>query len=60
VGSSEKLIKEPWLPDVVIPFGAIGETADATNMGPRSLAMFRVLVLGVERLVARVAQLRGR
>lgn len=57
VGSSERLQKGPWCPDLVIPFGAIAETADLPSMGARSLAMFRVLVLGVERLVARCAEL---
>ena len=59
VGSSERLLKGPWCPDLVIPFGAIAETADLPSMGARSLAMFRVLVLGVERLVARCAELAG-
>ena len=60
VGSAERVLKAPWVPDIVIPFGAIAETADLGSMGPRSLAMFRVLVLGVERLVARMAEVRAR
>lgn len=55
VGSSERVVKEPLLPDLVLPFGAIAETADLTGMGGRSLAVLRVLLLGVERLVARLA-----
>ncbi|MCC7070362.1 MAG: DUF1729 domain-containing protein [Deltaproteobacteria bacterium] len=57
VGSSERLVKAPLVPDLVVPFGALAETADLSTMGPRSLALFRVLVLGVERLVARAAAL---
>lgn len=57
VGSTERLLKAPWVPDLLVPFGAIAETADVATMGPRSLALFRVLVLGVERLVARAAEL---
>ncbi|MFT7620888.1 MAG: fatty acid synthase [Myxococcota bacterium] len=45
-----------WRPDTLVPFGAIGEAADLAGMGPRSLASLRVLMLGVERLVARIAE----
>ncbi|MBI1944153.1 MAG: DUF1729 domain-containing protein [Deltaproteobacteria bacterium] len=57
VGSSDKVVKAPFVPDLLVPFGAIAESADVGSMGPRSLALFRVLVLGVERLVARCAEL---
>ncbi len=59
VGSVDRVAKPPMVPDLVIPFGAVAETADLLSMGPRSLTMFRVLVLGVERLVARVAELHA-
>ncbi|MFT7623834.1 MAG: fatty acid synthase, partial [Myxococcota bacterium] len=44
-----------WRPDALVPFGAVGESADLSSMGPRSLGTLRVLMLGVERLIARVA-----
>ncbi|MBT9557035.1 MAG: DUF1729 domain-containing protein [Myxococcales bacterium] len=45
-----------WVPDLLLPFAAIPESADLTGLGGRSLASFRVLVLGVERLIARIAE----
>ncbi len=47
---------ERWVPDLLIPFAAIPESADLTGLGGRSLASIRVLVLGVERLIARIAE----
>ena len=47
---------ERWAPDLLVPFAAIGEVSDLFGMGGRSLAVLRILLLGVERLVARLAE----
>ncbi|MCC6811227.1 MAG: DUF1729 domain-containing protein [Deltaproteobacteria bacterium] len=54
-GAGERRIKEAWLPDVLVPFAAMGEAADVTGIGERSLAVLRVLLVGLERLLGAVA-----
>ncbi len=54
-GAGERRLKEAWLPDLLIPFGAVGESADLLGLGERSQALLRVLLTGVERLIARTA-----
>src|SRR5690606_23444397 len=56
VGGSERILKAPWVPDLLVPFGAVSETASLADLGGRSLATLRVLVLGVERLIARLSE----
>lgn len=45
----------PWTPDVLLPFAAMGESADVTSIGDKSLAVVRVLLVGLERLLGNVA-----
>jgi fatty acid synthase len=59
VGSHDKVVKQPMIPDLLLPFAAYPETADLTGVGPRSMASLRVNLLGVERLVARLSELAG-
>jgi fatty acid synthase len=46
-----------WVPNLLLPFGAMPETADLLDVGPRSEVTLRVLLLSVERLIARMAQM---
>ncbi len=47
--------KGAWFPDLVVPFGALGDTASLGG-SPRSQAALRVLLLGVEKLIAAIAE----
>ncbi len=49
----------PGLPDVVVPFAAPSVMGDAADSGPRHEVELRVMLLGVERLVARCAEVSG-
>ncbi len=49
----------PGLPQVVVPFAAPSVLGDAADAGPRQEIELRVMLLGVERLVARCAELVG-
>lgn len=49
----------PGPPDVVVPFAAPSVLGDAADAGPRQEVELRVMLLGVERLVARCAESRG-
>ena len=46
----------PGPPDVVVPFAAPSVLGDAADAGPRQEVELRVMLLGVERLVARCAE----
>jgi enoyl reductase-like protein/3-oxoacyl-ACP reductase-like protein/3-oxoacyl-(acyl-carrier-protein) synthase/acyl dehydratase len=56
----ERILKPPMAPTLLVPFAALPETADLVSMGARQAAALRVNVLGVERLVARSAELARR
>ncbi len=49
----------PGIPDVVLPFAAAPVAGDVPDTGPRSEVELRVLLLGVERLVGRIAEASG-
>ena len=56
VGGTQRTVKEPWLVDLLVPFGAVGEEATLADLSDRSMATLRVLLYGVEALVAECAQ----
>ncbi|MBL8600390.1 MAG: DUF1729 domain-containing protein [Myxococcales bacterium] len=56
VGGTARTVKEPWLVDLLVPFGAIGEEATLAEISDRSMASLRVLLYGVEALVSECAQ----
>jgi 3-oxoacyl-ACP reductase-like protein/3-oxoacyl-(acyl-carrier-protein) synthase len=56
VGGTQRTVKEPWLVDLLVPFGAVGEEATLAEISDRSMATLRVLLYGVEALVAECAQ----
>ncbi|UDY37432.1 type I polyketide synthase [Dermatobacter hominis] len=49
-------VPHPGRPDVVVPFAAPAVLGDAADAGPRQEVELRVMLLGVERLVARSAE----
>ena len=49
----------PGLPQVVLPFAASAVAGDVPDTGPRNEVELRVLLLGVERLVGRLAERTG-
>ncbi len=49
----------PGLPDVVLPFAAPPVLGDAADSGPTAEIELRVLLLGVERLVGKLAEAAG-
>jgi enoyl reductase-like protein/3-oxoacyl-ACP reductase-like protein/3-oxoacyl-(acyl-carrier-protein) synthase/acyl dehydratase len=53
------LANPPLVPDLVVPFAAMPTAGDATEQGADSETALRVQLLGVERLVSRVAELAG-
>lgn len=55
VGGKQKTVKEPWLVDLLVPFGAIGEEGTLAELSDRSLATLRVLLFGVEALIGELA-----
>ncbi len=56
VGGTQRMVKEPWLVDLLVPFGAIGEEGTLADISDRSMATLRVLLYGVEALVSECAQ----
>lgn len=56
VGGTQRTVKEPWLVDLLVPFGAVGEEATLADISDRSMATLRVLLYGVEALVGECAQ----
>ncbi|HAN32835.1 MAG TPA: hypothetical protein DCQ06_14670, partial [Myxococcales bacterium] len=51
-GANVRELKPPFAPDIIVPFAALGDMATADQLGPRSEAAIRVMLTGVERLVA--------
>ncbi|MFO0602611.1 MAG: DUF1729 domain-containing protein [Polyangiales bacterium] len=56
VGGTQRTVKEPWLVDLLVPFGAAGEEATLAELSDRSMATLRVLLYGVEALVSECAR----
>ncbi len=56
VGGTLRTVKEPWLVDLLVPFGAVGEEATLADISDRSMATLRVLLYGVEALVSECAR----
>ncbi len=56
VGGTQRTVKEPWLIDLLVPFGAVGEEATLAEISDRSMATLRVLLYGVEALVSECAR----
>jgi len=56
VGGTPRTVKEPWLIDLLVPFGAVGEEATLAEISERSMATLRVLLYGVEALVSECAR----
>ncbi|MFO0652265.1 MAG: DUF1729 domain-containing protein [Polyangiales bacterium] len=56
VGGTQRTVKEPWLVDLLVPFGAVGEEATLADISDRSMATLRVLLYGVEALVSECAR----
>jgi fatty acid synthase len=54
-GLVDWLATNELLPDLLLPFGALSESASLLDVGPRSLATLRIQLLGVQRLIARLA-----
>ncbi len=48
--------KPAFLPDLLVPFGALPDVGFVSDHNGKSLAALRVLLLGVERLIARTAE----
>lgn len=49
------LAREGLLPELLFPFAALGESATLVDVGPRSLATLRIQLVGVQRLLAKLA-----
>ncbi len=56
VGGTQRVVKDPWLVDLLVPFGAVGEEATLAELSDRSMATLRVLLYGVEALVSECAR----
>jgi len=56
-GAKQKVVKEPWLVDLLVPFGAGGEEGTLAELRDRSLATLRVLLFGVEALVGELVEI---
>ncbi len=59
-GASVRVLKRPFAPDLLIPFAAIKDVGTLDALEARSQVAVRAMLLGVERLVARVAQRAAR
>jgi fatty acid synthase len=55
-GATVRVLKEPFAPDLLIPFAASGDVATLDQVGPDQEIALRTLLLGVERLVTGVAR----
>jgi len=53
-GATVRVVKRPWAPDLVLPFGAIGDSGTLDQLDGRSEAALRGMLVGVERLIARI------
>jgi 3-oxoacyl-ACP reductase-like protein/enoyl reductase-like protein/acyl dehydratase len=54
-GGSVRILKRPFHPDIVLPFGAIKDLATMDSLGTRAQVALRAMLLGVERLMAGIA-----
>ena len=54
-GADVKVTKRPFVPDLLIPFAAIKDLATMDDLGARSQAALRTMLLSVETLIAGVA-----
>lgn len=55
VGAQTKVIKRPYVPDLVLPFAATGEMATVDQLSGRSELTLRTLLLSVERMIGAIA-----
>ncbi|MEZ4475409.1 MAG: acyltransferase domain-containing protein [bacterium] len=55
-GAQVRVVKPAFSPDLLLPFGALGDAATLDRLDARGLAALRVMLVGVERLIARVAR----
>ncbi|MCB9547774.1 MAG: DUF1729 domain-containing protein [Myxococcales bacterium] len=55
-GATVRVVKPAFSPDLLLPFGALGDAATLDRLDGRALAALRVMLVGVERLIARVAR----
>jgi len=49
------LASNSLLPELLFPFGALAENGTLLDVGPRSLATLRIQLVGVQRLIAKLA-----
>ncbi|MEI7014460.1 fatty acid synthase subunit beta domain-containing protein [Leptospira licerasiae] len=56
---SEWLIQKDWEPDVLIPFGAVGEENTGSQLDDSSLISLRVMLLGVEKLIGTLGRVKN-
>ncbi|WP_367898336.1 fatty acid synthase subunit beta domain-containing protein [Leptospira sp. WS58.C1] len=56
---SEWLVQKDWEPDVLIPFGAVGEENTGSQLDDSSLTSLRVMLLGVEKLIGTLGRLKN-
>ncbi|TGL61117.1 type I polyketide synthase [Leptospira sarikeiensis] len=56
---SEWLIQKDWEPDVLIPFGAVGEENSTSQLDDSSLNSLRVMLLGVEKLIGTLGRTKN-
>ncbi|MCB9543748.1 MAG: hypothetical protein H6703_15050, partial [Myxococcales bacterium] len=54
-GATVRVKKRPWSPDLLLPFGALPDAATLDRLDARAHATLRVMLLGVERLIAGLA-----
>ncbi|PJZ50227.1 type I polyketide synthase [Leptospira saintgironsiae] len=56
---SEWLVQKDWEPDVLIPFGAVGEENTGSQLDDSSLTSLRVMLLGVEKLIGTLGRVKN-
>ncbi|TGK02851.1 DUF1729 domain-containing protein [Leptospira langatensis] len=57
---AEWLTKKDWEPDLLIPFGAVGEENSTSQLDDSSLQSLRVMLLGVEKLIGTLGRMKNR
>ncbi len=55
-GATVKVLKRPFAPDLILPFGALSDLTTLDQPSERSLAVVRAMLLGVERLIGGIAR----
>jgi enoyl reductase-like protein/3-oxoacyl-ACP reductase-like protein/3-oxoacyl-(acyl-carrier-protein) synthase/acyl dehydratase len=55
VGATVRVRKPAFTPDLILPFGAVKDLATLDQIEARALAALRAMLVGVERLMMRVA-----